>query len=217
MKMDYERHASGRMFDNAFLERASRVRPVTPFLFYIPIIVALQAWALWNGVTTWAWSVPFALLGWGAWQFMEYALHRALFHWEGNGPLTRKFHDIIHGYHHKYPDDLDRLVMPLGASIPLALAVSALLWPLHAPQATIPFFVGLVAGYLWYDYLHYATHAHAPRTQWGKTLRAHHMAHHFNTPDKNFGISHRYIDVLFGTLRQRPRRDESPSTSAKAA
>ena len=32
---DYLRHQSGRMFDNAFLEASSRIRPRTPFLFYI--------------------------------------------------------------------------------------------------------------------------------------------------------------------------------------
>mgnify|MGYP006175778579 CR=1 FL=1 len=36
---------------------------------------------------------------------------------EGNGPFTRWLHEITHGYHHKYPDDADRLVMPLGAPI----------------------------------------------------------------------------------------------------
>lgn len=214
MKMDYQRHTGARMFENPFLERASQVKPVTPFLFYIPIITALQVWALWTGVTTWTWTAVFLPVGWVAWQLMEYVLHRNLFHWEGSGPLTRKFHEIIHGYHHKYPDDLNRLVMPLGASIPLALIVLALLYPLHALWATVPFFVGLVAGYLWYDYLHYATHAIAPRTQWGKTLRAHHMAHHFNTPDKNFGISHRWLDVVLGSMRQRPRRDADVSAKA---
>ena len=44
---------------------------------------------------------------------MEYGIHRAFFHWEGTGPFTRKLHEIVHGYHHKYPDDDTRLVMPL--------------------------------------------------------------------------------------------------------
>ncbi|HLT28933.1 MAG TPA: sterol desaturase family protein [Myxococcaceae bacterium] len=213
MKRQYHRHASGRLFENAFLERSSRVKPVTPFVFYIPIIVVLQIWALWNGKTTWMWTLGMWPVGWVAWQWMEYVLHRSLFHWEGNGPLTRKFHAIIHGYHHDYPDDLDRLVMPLGASIPLAVVIAGLLWLVGQPQATIPFFVGLVAGYLWYDYLHYSVHARAPRTKWGKGLRAHHMAHHFNTPDKNFGISHLWIDKVMGSMRQRPARNTEPDAA----
>jgi dihydroceramide fatty acyl 2-hydroxylase len=208
MKLDYQRHASGPMFENAFLERASRVHPVTPFVFYIPLIVALEAWALWRGVTTPLWSAAFVPVGWVAWQLMEYAIHRLFFHWEGSGPFTRRLHDIVHGFHHKYPDDMDRLVMPLGASIPLGLVVGGLLWLVGAPHATLPLFVGVVAGYLWYDFLHWSTHARKPLTAWGRALRGHHMAHHFNTPDKNFGISHRWVDRLVGSERQRPAREE---------
>jgi len=60
-----------------------------------------------------------------------------------------------------------------------------------------------VVGYLAYDYLHWAVHYKKPWTQWGKALRAHHMAHHFACPDKNFGISHRWIDVLVGSMQVR--------------
>jgi hypothetical protein len=34
------------------------------------------------------------------------------------------------------------------------------------------------------------------------------MAHHFACPDKNFGISHRWIDKLVGLLRVREKREE---------
>jgi len=204
----YVRHASGRMFENAFLEAASRVHPATPFLFYIPIVLGLMAWALWTGVTTLPMAAAFVALGWLTWQFMEYAIHRFFFHWEGNGPFTRRVHEIAHGYHHKYPDDGMRLVMPLGASIPLALVIAGLLWLVGRPDATVPYFCGIVAGYLVYDFLHYSVHHHKPRTEWGKALRAHHMAHHFACPDKNFGISHRWIDRLFGTQRRRQTTGE---------
>ncbi len=201
--MNYERHASARMFENAFLEACSKVHPAVPFVFYIPIIAGLQAWALYAGVTRWTWTLAFWPVGWLTWCFMEYGIHRFFFHWEGSGPLTRKLHDIVHGYHHRYPDDEKRLVMPLGASIPLAIVIGGLLYLVGQPQATIPFFVGLVAGYLFYDFTHWSTHYRTPRTAWGRALRSHHMAHHFATPDKNFGISHRWIDRLVGTLKKR--------------
>lgn len=207
MKTEYARNASARMFENNFLEAASKIHPATPFLFYIPLMTGLLTWALWSGTTQVARVAVFLPLGFLTWCFMEYTLHRNLFHWEGNGPLTRRFHAIIHGYHHTYPDDPQRLVMPLGASIPLALVISGLLWLVHRPDATVPYFVGIVVGYLSYDYLHWAVHYKKPRTAWGKALRAHHMAHHFACPDKNFGISHRWIDSLMGTLRVRESRD----------
>ncbi len=204
----YLRHESGRMFENSFLEAASRVHPATPFIFYVPIVLGLIAWGLYTGVTTWSQTAMYGLAGWVTWQWMEYMIHRFLFHWEGNGPITRRIHEIAHGYHHKYPDDGDRLVMPLGASIPLAILISGGLWLVGRPDATLPYFCGIVGGYLWYDFLHYATHHFKPRTNWGRELRSHHMAHHFAVPDLNFGISHRWIDRLLGTLKTRQTHAE---------
>jgi dihydroceramide fatty acyl 2-hydroxylase len=203
MKMDYLRNQSGRMFESPFFETFSRVHPATPFVFYIPLMVGFLGWALFNGVTGALMTVAFLPLGWATWDILEYWIHRKFFHWEGKGPLTRKLHDIVHGYHHKYPDDPQRLVMPLGASIPLALAIGGLLYLLDRPAATIPYFVGIVFGYLFYDFTHWSTHYRTPRTGWGRAIRAHHMAHHFACTDKNYGISHRWIDVVMGSLRKR--------------
>ncbi len=200
---DYARNESSRMFESDFFEAASKVHPAVPFVFYIPIVTGLMGYGLWNGLTAWTWAALFFPLGWVTWDILEYAIHRGFFHWEGSGPFTRRLHDIAHGYHHKYPDDANRLVMPLGASIPLASLIALGLYFVNAPQWTIPYFCGVVSSYMFYDFTHWATHYRTPRTAWGKAIRAHHMAHHFACPDKNFGISHRWIDVLFGTLRKR--------------
>jgi sterol desaturase/sphingolipid hydroxylase (fatty acid hydroxylase superfamily) len=196
------------MFDNAFLEACSRVHPRTPFLFYIPLTAALFVWALYSGTTTLVRSAIFLPLGFLTWVGMEYCIHRYFFHWEGNGPFTQRLHEITHGYHHKYPDDEDRLVMPLGASIPMAVLIAGILWVVGTLDWTVPYFLGIVWGYLWYDFLHWSTHHRTPLTAWGKALRAHHMAHHFATPDRNFGISHRWVDMLVGSGGRRVRRSE---------
>ena len=116
------------MFQNDLLEFASNIHPVTPFVVYIPLVIGLLTYGLVHGLTRWAAVVVFFPLGWVAWDLAEYGIHRWWFHWEGNGPFTRKLYDIIHGYHHKYPDDPLRLVMPLGASIPLALLIGGALY-----------------------------------------------------------------------------------------
>ena len=207
MSKSYVRHAAGRMFDNPVLEWGSKIHPATPFVVYGPLVVGLLAWGLTRHVTSPGVALAFFVVGYMAWQLMEYWLHRGFFHWEGNGPLTRRLYAIIHGYHHTYPDDGTRLVMPLGASVPLAVLIGGGLYLLHAGWWTLPFFCGLVTGYMAYDLIHYRVHHGGLPGAWGKALRARHMAHHFHTPDKNFGISHMYLDVLFGTLRQRPARD----------
>ena len=37
--------------------------------------------------------------------------------------ISRRFHEIVHGFHHQFPDDPQRLVMPLAVSIGLASLV----------------------------------------------------------------------------------------------
>jgi dihydroceramide fatty acyl 2-hydroxylase len=206
MKLDYSRHTRTRLFQNDFLEFTSNIHPVVPFVVYVPVIIGLMAWGLTTGRTTWVAGAVCFPLGWVAWDLTEYAIHRWFFHFDGNGPFTRKVHQILHGYHHSFPDDPLRLVMPLGASIPLALIIGGALWLIGAPRVTIPGFAGFVGGYLFYDFTHWSTHARTPRTAWGKAIRSHHMAHHFAVPDKNFGISHRWIDALVGSLRRREAR-----------
>jgi dihydroceramide fatty acyl 2-hydroxylase len=202
MNAVYQRHTSARMFESPFFEFFSKVHPAVPFVFYIPIVVGLMAYGLIDHVTTVGLAAISFAAGWVIWQIMEYAIHRAFFHWEGQSPVGRKIHDIVHGYHHKYPDDSRRLVMPLGASIPLALLVAGLLWLAHWPAAALPTFCGVVAGYLFYDFTHWSTHYRNPRTAWGRAIRSHHMAHHFADPAHNFGISHRWIDVVLGSRKR---------------
>lgn len=211
---DYLRHTRGRMFDSNFFEFFSKVHPSMPFVFWIPLVLAALGWGLFAGVTSFALALAFFPLGWVTWQLMEYFIHKKVFHWLGNGPLTRRFHAIVHGFHHKYPDDDLRLVMPLPVSIALGGLIGGGLYLAGRMDVTLPYWCGLVSGYLWYDFLHWSTHFRKPLTSWGRQLRAHHMAHHFADPDMNFGISHRWIDKVLGTLKQRSREQASADESA---
>jgi len=193
--MDYIRNTRGRMFESNFFEFFSKVHPATPFIFWIPIGLGMIGYALSTGMTTWQQCIPFMPLGFFTWQVLEYFIHKNLFH-AFPGPTA-------HGFHHKYPDDDTRLVMPLPVSIGLALLFGAGLYALGRPDATMPFWTGLLFGYLWYDFTHWSTHHREPMTEWGRRQRAHHMAHHFGDHEKNFGLSHMWMDRVLGTLNSR--------------
>ena len=199
---EYVRNQKGRMFESDFFEFFSKVHPAAPFILWVPIVIALPTWALLNGVSTLPALLVMAPLGFVTWQAAEYFVHKKLFHWMGIGPLSKRFHEIVHGFHHTYPDDPQRLVMPLAVSISLASLVGGLLWLLHSPAFTVPWFTGFLAGYLFYDFMHWSTHHRRPLTRWGKKMRVHHMAHHFADIDSNLGISHRWVDRVMGTLRR---------------
>lgn len=204
---DYVRNQRGRMFESEFLEFFSKVHPAAPFALWIPIVVGTLVYGLYTTTTSPLHALLFFPLGFVSWQVMEYFIHKKIFHWQGIGPISRRFHDIAHGFHHKYPDDPERLVMPIAVSVTLGSAFALGLTLLHRPSLTLPWWCGLVAGYLFYDFIHWSTHFRKPLTSWGKVMRAHHMAHHFADIDANFGISHRWVDRVMGTLKIR-KRDE---------
>ena len=54
------------------------------------------------------------------WTLTEYVLHRYVFHWTNDTAFGKRVHFLLHGVHHDYPQDKDRLVMPIGASAGLA-------------------------------------------------------------------------------------------------
>ena len=199
----YLRHSRGRIFESDFFEFFSKIHPSTPFIFYIPIGLGILGYALTQGTTTPLMAVAMFPLGWVTWQLLEYFIHKHAFHWEGNGPFTRRMHEILHGYHHKYPDDDTRLVMPLGASIPLVVGFGGLMYLIGAPHITVPYFVGALFGYLWYDFIHWSTHFRKPLTEWGKRMRSAHMHHHFADHSVNMGISHMWVDIIVGTRKVR--------------
>jgi len=192
---DYVRNQRGRMFESDFFEFFSKVHPSMPFIFWIPVTSYVLGYALVHGMTTPLQTVAMIPVGFLTWQFLEYFIHGKLFHWLP-GPTG-------HGFHHKYPDDDTRLVMPLPVSITLASLIGGGLWLVGRPDLMVPYWVGIVVGYLWYDFLHWSTHHREPKTEWGKRLRAHHMAHHFADYGKNFGISHMWMDRMLGTLLKR--------------
>ena len=75
---------------------------------------------------------------------------------------------------------------------------------------------GMVTGYLWYVFVHYATHHFRPRR--GTYLyraRVRHARHHHLSDDGNFGVTTAFWDHVFGTaLAERARPSHESDTVA---
>lgn len=192
------------MFESSLLDRLSRVHPAVPVIIFVPAIVLL---AVLGGSTT---GVPAAVAwflgGWFFWTLTEYWLHRVVFHFDADNRFVHRMHFIIHGVHHDHPNDPLRLVMPPGASIPLATVFLVAFWAILPSGAWMVFGAGFLGGYLTYDMLHYHVHHHRPRTRLGRRLRELHMRHHFQDHTTGFGVSAPYWDSVFGT-KPKSRRD----------
>jgi len=195
--------ASPPMFDNRWLDKLSRVHPATPLVIYGPVIATL---IVLGAQEMSALGVIGAVLGgYVVWTLTEYWLHRVVFHFEPDHPIGRRMHFIIHGVHHDHPNDPSRLVMPPGASIPLALAFTGLFVLALGSPLWMPFEAGFLSGYLAYDMTHYYLHHSRPTSRLGRRLRELHMRHHFQDDTTWFGVCAPWWDGVFGTAAKRPR------------
>lgn len=197
--------ASPPLFRSRFLDFFSRIHPSVPALIYVPMIAALVVLGARDGVGALE-IVLLVVAGFALWTLSEYWLHRKIFHWDPDHPIGHRLHFIIHGVHHDHPNDRMRLVMPPGASIPLAALFFGLFWLAFGLPTALPLFAGFLIGYLMYDYMHYYLHHVVPRSKLGKRLREQHMRHHFQDHRYGYGVSSPLWDAVFRTL-PRTRRD----------
>jgi len=65
------------------------------------------------------------------------------------------------------------------------------------PATTI--WLGIVAGFLGYEFFHYRIHFSDPICALENRMRTRHLAHHFREPAKIFGVTNRIWDRVFGT------------------
>ena len=177
-----------QMFETPLIERFSRVHPVMPFVFWLPVLGYLGVRAAGNAVGILA-GTGLLLGGLLLWTLAEYLLHRYLFHYSGPRSWQRRMHFVIHGVHHDFPQDSDRLVMPLGASIPMGVLFYALFRAVLGPVLVDPVFIGFGLGYLAYDGTHYAIHHFRMSSRWGKWIKRHHMIHHHTGAHARWGVS----------------------------
>lgn len=135
------------------------------------------------------------------WTFIEYFLHRFVFHfdeWLPQNNVMFVIHFLLHGCHHYLPMDPNRLVMPPSLFVilctPFYWAVFRLL-PLYWAYAG---FAGGLFGYVYYDECHYWLH-HSKMPKFMRKLKKFHLEHHYKNYQLAFGITSWFWDNVFGT------------------
>jgi sterol desaturase/sphingolipid hydroxylase (fatty acid hydroxylase superfamily) len=194
-----------RMFKSDLVERFSRIHPATPFVFWLPVI-GFCLYRTYERQLPLGTTALLFLAGVLAWTLTEYVLHRYVFHWVNETSWGRRIHFVLHGVHHDYPNDKDRLVMPLGASIPLGIVIYGIFYFTFGQLHSEAMFAGMALGYLGYDGTHYAVHHFKHTTRLGKFLRKHHMLHHHADHSGGFGVSTPLWDIIFRTMPQAKKR-----------
>lgn len=186
-----------RLFRNDFIEFFSKVSWYVPLVIYLPVVAYfIYRSSMLVSTTN---LILFFMLGTFCWTFVEYILHRYVFHYNPKTPLGERLVFIFHGIHHSYPRDPKRLVMPPSVSIPLAAIFYFLFYTIFPNNFEMPFFAGFVVGYLIYDITHYAIHHFAIKNKIFLKIKSHHMKHHYQNENSGFGVSFPLWDWVFGT------------------
>jgi sterol desaturase/sphingolipid hydroxylase (fatty acid hydroxylase superfamily) len=173
--------------------KMSKLGYFSEFLLFPPLVLAATLLAFRSSIppqpVIWAIVYGTGLVGW---TLIEYLLHRVLFH---HAPILSR----IHERHHHSP--LDLIGTPAWASVLLGLiAVASPAWEVLGFDLGTAATAGMVTGYLWYVFVHYAIHHWRPRR--GSYLywaRLRHARHHHLSHSGNFGVTTGAWDHVFGT------------------
>ena len=195
-----------RLFRNDYMEMMTKTHPVVIYSLYFPIIVFMLYYGTaYKGIPAWT---EIALFSGGTlfWTFFEYLMHRYLFHLVADSERAKKFVYTMHGVHHEYPRDKERLFMPPVPSIIVSSLIFLLMHFLMGWKA-LSFFPGFVFGYVMYGSMHFAIHAYAP-PRFLKALWRNHHLHHYKAPERGFGVSSVLWDIVFKTVPKNPQPPE---------
>jgi sterol desaturase/sphingolipid hydroxylase (fatty acid hydroxylase superfamily) len=113
-----------------------------------------------------------------------------------------KWQYLIHGVHHEFPKDKDRLAMPPLLSVTIA-TILLLVFRIILGDFVFSFLPGFIVGYAGYLSIHYMVHAFQPPRNMFKWLWINHSIHHYKNGDVVFGVSSPLWDYIYGTREKK--------------
>jgi 4-hydroxysphinganine ceramide fatty acyl 2-hydroxylase len=194
----------GRLFKSDYMEMMTKTHPIVIYSMYFPVIALMLYYGtVYKGLGLGRELLLFAG-GMLVWSLFEYLIHRYLFHIISEKPRIQKIIYTMHGVHHEFPRDRERLFMPPIPSFIIACIIFSSMYALMSWDA-MAFFPGFLLGYLIYGSMHYAIHAFAP-PKFMKALWRNHHLHHYKAMEKGFGVSSTLWDIIFRTV---PSKEEA--------
>lgn len=200
---------SKQLFQNPVLEKLSRTHiavPLTIFTFYA---AALLYWSISNNLLSPLVTASLFFVGMLSFTWVEYNVHRYVFHMSTETSRREKIQYVIHGVHHEYPKDKDRLAMPPLLSITIG-TVLLFLFRLILGDFVFAFLPGFLVGYALYLAVHYSVHTCAPPKNFLRYWWISHSMHHYKDGAVDFGVSSPLWDFVYGTstLRLKSKTDK---------
>lgn len=195
---------SRQLFSNPVLEKLSRTHIAVPLVIFFLYSVALLYWSVTHTSLSWMISIGMFVLGLLAFTWVEYMVHRYVFHMKTYTALRAKLQYTMHGVHHEFPKDKDRLAMPPLLSVTIS-TVLLLVFKVVLGDMVFSFLPGFLVGYAAYLGIHYMVHAYQPPKNLFKFLWINHSVHHYKDGEVIFGVSSPLWDYIYGTMKENKR------------
>jgi len=191
-----------QLFTNPILEKLSRTHIAVPISIFIIYALTLLYWSITHtALSPWLTTGMFAL-GALTFSWVEYMVHKHIFHMRTVTKWREKFQYVVHGVHHEFPKDKERLAMPPLLSITVA-TVLLLLLRLILGDLVFSFLPGFLVGYAFYLSVHFMVHVYQPPKNFLKTLWINHAIHHYKHGEYVFGVSSPLWDYIYGTMKEK--------------
>ena len=190
---------SATLFQNRLLERLTRTTFYFPVILFLLVGVATALYCYLSLKINVFIIVALFVAGLFAFTLVEYLIHRFVFHFNASTPGQELLKYKIHGVHHHFPKDKDRLAMPPFMSLTLAV-LFFLLYKWLFGNYGIALFSGFVSGYSVYLIIHYAVHRYRQPRNFLSILWKHHSLHHYRSDNSALSVSNPMWDYIFGTM-----------------
>ena len=197
-----------KLFKSPVLEKLSRTHISVPLTIFVVYATSLLYWSVTHTSLLISTTVGLFFLGFISWTFVEYMMHRYVYHIRTHTDFRKRFQYKAHGFHHEYPKDKGRLAMPPLLSITIA-TILLLLFRVIMGDFTFAFLPGFLVGYAFYLSVHYMVHIYQPPRNVLRFLWVNHSVHHYKDGDQVFGVSSPLWDYVFGTMRVREKQSLS--------
>lgn len=195
-----------QLFKNPILEKLSRTHISIPLTIFFSYAAALLYWSVTHtDLSAWT-TVGMFVFGFVLFTWVEYMTHRYIFHMATFTRWREKLQYTIHGVHHEYPKDKERLAMPPLLSITISTLLLLGL-RLILGDLVFSFLPGFLVGYAFYLSVHYIVHVYQPPKNLFKALWINHSVHHYKHGEYVFGVSSPFWDYVYGTMRDKQGKD----------
>ena len=191
--------------------------PLQVLIYLVPILIYLLIKILSEKQFQLLIFMTAFILGLVVWSFLEYFIHRYIYHSKLSKKLFNYTIGSFHLYHHQNMFDLRVLnagfLMIYSAAF---ILLAPILFLFQNWFLTASFGLGLLLGYYFYEWVHYLIHYKKFENGYMNYIQKYHFHHHDHAPHKNYGNTNHFWDVVFNTFDKRYKNYNMPENTQKS-